>query len=70
VTDKLEATWERIGDLLEPFDRNHLHGGTVLVLPHLERYNELRVELGLEPLTRDQVPVNILFVSEMEPEDE
>jgi hypothetical protein len=49
------------------FERNGLPAGARVWFPSLTHYNELRVELGAEPLERDDVPDNIHFADEVEP---
>lgn len=51
---------------LSIIQRNGLGADAEMWLPDLESLNQLRAELGHEPLSRDQVPDNIHFASELE----
>jgi len=46
--------------------QNGLSAGAHVWVPSLARLNELRAELGAEPLERDDVPDNIHFADEGE----
>ena len=49
------------------FQQNGLDAGAHIWLPSLAHYNELRAEVGAEPLERADVPDNIHFADEVEP---
>ena len=49
--------------------QNGLSAGAHVWLPNLDMLNLLRAEEGHAPLTRDQVPDNIHFASEIPDED-
>lgn len=57
-------TKEQAAAVASKLFKNGLGGGAEMWLPGLKQLNELRAELGLEPLTRDQVGPNIHLMDE------
>lgn len=60
-------TPEELKRAAEMFQQNGLSADAEVWFPSLAHYNELRAELGAEPLERDDVPDNIHFADEVTP---